>query len=156
NVARGTGGTAGTGVVIGNDLTTFTNESISGGAVTTYDSAGTPVNLQLRWAKTDNASLGRGHKGVWNPVYQTNTRATGTQTAWVNTGTTFTFAANGSLASPTGSSIAVPNVTVNGRSLGDVSLNIGSGALTQFASTSGAATINTLTQNGFAAGQLQS
>src|SRR5262249_8480487 len=31
-----------------------------------------------------------------------------------------------------------------------------SGALTQFASTSGAATINTITQNGFAAGQLQS
>src|SRR5262249_49544438 len=50
---RGGGGTAGTGTVTANDLTTFTNESISGGAVTAYNAAGTPVNLQLRWAKTD-------------------------------------------------------------------------------------------------------
>jgi flagellar hook protein FlgE len=149
-------GSSGNGIVIGNDLTTFTNESISGGAVTTYDSAGTPINLQLRWAKTDSASLGVGHKDVWNLFYQTNTSATGTQAAWVNTGTNFTFNANGSLASPTGTSISIPNVSVNGLSLGSLSFNLSSGALTQFASSSGAATINTITQNGFAAGQLQS
>src|SRR5262249_15577456 len=62
--ARGGGGTAGTGVVTGNDITAFTNESISGGAVTGYNAAGTPVNLQLRWAKTDSASLGSGHQDV--------------------------------------------------------------------------------------------
>jgi flagellar hook protein FlgE len=146
----------GTGVVEANDLTTFTNESISGGAVTTYDSAGTPINLQLRWAKTDSASLGQGHQDTWNLFYQTSTTATNTQTAWVNSGTTFQFAANGSLTSPTGSSISIPNVMVNGLSLGNLSFNMSSGALTQFASTSGAATINTITQNGFAAGQLQS
>jgi len=146
----------GNGVVAANDLTTFTNESISGGAVTTYDSAGTPINLQLRWAKTDSASLGQGHQDTWNLFYQTSTTATGTQTAWVNSGTTFNFAANGSLTSPTGSSISIPNVTVNGLSLGNLSFNMSSGALTQFASSSGAATINTVTQNGFAAGQLQS
>ncbi|HWX60250.1 flagellar hook-basal body complex protein [Bradyrhizobium sp.] len=146
----------GNGAVIGNDLTTFTNESISGGAVTTYDSAGTPINLQLRWAKIDSASLGTGHKDVWNLFYQTQTAPGGTQPAWVNTGTNFQFAANGSLSSPTGSSISIPNVTVNGLSLGNLSFNLGSGALTQFASSSGAATINTITQNGFAAGQLQS
>ena len=95
--ARGGGGTAGTGVVTANDLTTFTNESISGGAVTAYNAAGTPVNLQLRWAKTDSASLGAGHQDSWNLFYQTETTATGTQTAWVNTGTNFTFSANGSL-----------------------------------------------------------
>ena len=65
---RGGGGTAGAGVVIGNDLTTFTNESISGGAVTAYNATGTPVNLQLRWAKTDSASLGAGHIGYLEPV----------------------------------------------------------------------------------------
>ena len=41
-------------------------------------------------------------------------------------------------------------------SLGAVSLNFGSSGLTQYASTGGTATINTLTQNGYAAGQLQS
>jgi len=154
--ARNGGGTAGTGVVIGNDLTAFTNESISGGAVTAYNAAGTPVNLQLRWAKTDSATLGSGHQDVWNLFYQTSTTATGTSVAWVNTGTNFIFSANGSLSSPTGSAVTIPGVTVDGQSLGGLSVNIGSGALTQFASSAGAATINTISQNGFAAGQLQS
>ena len=73
--ARG-GGTAGGGVVTANDLTTFTNESISGGAVTAYNAAGTPVNLQLRWAKVDSASLGNTHQDTWELFYQTSTTAT--------------------------------------------------------------------------------
>ncbi len=154
--ARGGGGTAGTGTVIGNDIATFTKESISGGAVTAYNAAGTPVNLQLRWAKTDTASLGSGHTDSWNLFYQTDPTATGTQVAWVNTGTTFTFASDGSLASPTGSGITINNVNVGGQALGSVAFNLSSGALTQYASTSGAVTINTITQNGYAAGQLRS
>jgi flagellar hook protein FlgE len=155
-LARAAGTNVGTGIVTANDLQTFTNESISGGAVTAYNAAGTPVNLQLRWAKTDSATLGAGHQDTWNLFYQTSTTATGTQAAWVNTGTTFAFNASGALSSPTGSSVAVPGVTVDGQALGTLSLNISSGALTQFASSSGAATINGITQNGFAAGQLQS
>lgn len=154
--ARGGGGTSGTGTVIGNDIATFTKESISGGAVTAYNAAGTPVNLQLRWAKTDSASLGNGHADTWNLFYQTDPNATGTTVGWVNAGQSFTFAADGSLSSPAGSGITIPNVTVSGQQLGSVALNISSGALTQYASTSGAVTINTITQNGYAAGQLRS
>jgi flagellar hook protein FlgE len=154
--ARAAGTNVGTGAVTANDLQNFTDESISGGAVTAYNAAGTPVNLQLRWAKTDSVSLGSGHQDSWNLFYQTSTTATGTQTAWVNTGTTFTFNASGALSSPSGSSISVPSVSVDGQALGTLSVNISSGALTQFASSSGAATINGITQNGFAAGQLQS
>src|SRR5450755_373565 len=154
--ARAPGTNVGTGIVTANDLQTFTNESISGGAVTAYNAAGTPVNLQLRWAKTDSASLGSGHQDSWNLFYQTSTTATGTQVSWINTGTNFVFSANGSLSSPTGSAIAVPGVVVDGQALGALTVNVSSGALTQFASSSGAATINTITQNGFAAGQLQS
>ena len=47
--------------------------------MTAYNAAGTPVNLQLRWAKTDSASLGAGHQDTWNLFYQTSTTATGTQ-----------------------------------------------------------------------------
>ena len=47
-------------------------------------------------------------------------------------------------------------MSVNGESVGNVALNFSSGALTQFASTTGAATVNEITQNGYAAGQLQS
>lgn len=153
---RGGGGTSGTGGVQGNDIATFTKESISGGAVTAYNAAGTPVNLQLRWAKTDSASLGNGHSDTWNLFYQTDPNATGTTVGWVNAGQSFTFAADGSLTSPAGSGITLSNVTVSGQSLGSVALNISSGGLTQYASTSGAVTINTITQNGYAAGQLRS
>ena len=45
---------------------------------------------------------------------------------------------------------------VDGQSLGNLTINIATGGLTQFASTGGTATINSITQNGFAAGQLQS
>jgi len=154
--AMAPGTNVGAGVVTANDIQTFTNESISGGAVTAYNAAGTPVNLQLRWAKTDSASLGAGHQDTWNLFYQTSTTATGSQTAWVNSGTDFVFNANGALASPTGTALAIPNVSVDGQALGNLTVNITSGSLTQFASSSGAATINTITQNGFAAGQLQS
>ncbi len=153
--ARGTG-TVGTGTVVGNDVDTFTKESISGGAVTAYNASGTPVNLQLRWAKTDSASLGAGHADTWNLFYQTDPNATGTQTAWVNTGQAFTFASDGSLTSPSGSGITINNVSVGGQQLGSVAFNISSGGLTQYASTGGAVTINTITQNGYAAGQLRS
>lgn len=150
------GGTAGAGVVIGNDNAVFTKESISGGAVTAYDSTGTPVNLQLRWAKSDSASLGSPHTDTWNLFYQTNPNATGTTAAWVNVGTNFVFGSNGSLISPTGSTITLNNVTVGNQSVGNLSMNFGSGGLTQYASTGGTATINQISQNGYAAGQLQS
>ena len=92
---RGGGGTIGTGQVVGNDNSTFLNESVAGGAVTTYDVSGSPVNLQFRWAKTDSASLGAGHTDTWNLFYQVNPNATGTQVAWQNVNTNFTFSANG-------------------------------------------------------------
>jgi flagellar hook protein FlgE len=150
------GGTAGVGTVIGNDLQTFLNESISGGAVTAYDSTGTAVNVQLRWAKTDSAALGGSHSNTWNLFYQTNPNATGSQTAWVNAGTNFKFGPTGVLTSPATPAITIPNVSVGNQSLGNLSFSMGSGSLTQFASTGGTVTINTITQNGYAAGQLQS
>jgi flagellar hook protein FlgE len=142
----------GTGAVTADDSTTFVNESISGGAVTAYNSAGTPVNVQLRWALTSTA----GGADTWNLFYQSNPSATGTQPEWTNVGTNFTFGSSGALTSPTSGSISIPNLTVGGQSLGAVSINFGSQGLTQYASTGGTATINNLTQNGFAAGQLQS
>jgi flagellar hook protein FlgE len=152
SATRTGGGTTGTGVVLGKDLTAFTAETISGGAVTAYNSAGTPVNLQLRWALTSTT----GGQETWNLFYQTDTTATGSQEAWVNAGTNFVFNSQGALTSPAGSGITIPGVTVNQQSIGDVSLNFSAGALTNFATTTGTATVNQITQNGYAAGQLQS
>jgi flagellar hook protein FlgE len=140
--------------VIGSDALTFLNESVGGGAITTYDNAGSPANIQFRWAKTDNASIGPGHADTWNLFYATNTAATGQQTAWVNVGTNFTFGTNGS-PSPPIASVNLPNVVVNGVNIGNVQLHFGTGGLTQFADTNGVVNVNLLQQNGYAAGALQ-
>ena len=71
------------------------------------------MNLQFRWAKTDSASLGAGHTDTWNLFYQVNPNASGTQVAWQNVNTNFTFAANGQM-SPTIPSITLTNCVVNG------------------------------------------
>jgi flagellar hook protein FlgE len=142
----------GSGTVIGDDSATFVSESISGGAVTAYNSAGTPVNVQLRWALTATS----GGASTWNLFYQTDPTATGTQPAWTNVGANFTFGASGVLTSPTSGTISIPNLMVSNQSLGAVSLSIGASGLTQYASTGGTATINNISQNGYAAGQLQS
>ena len=50
----------------------------------------------------------RAHQDTWNLFYQTDPTATGTQPAWINAGTNFTFGPNGALISPTGSAITIP------------------------------------------------
>ncbi|QIG93296.1 flagellar hook-basal body complex protein [Bradyrhizobium sp. 6(2017)] len=152
---RGGGGTVGTGQVVGNDNSTFLNESVSGGAVTAYDVSGAPVNLQFRWAKTDSSSLGSGHTDTWNLFYQVNPNATGTQVSWQNANINFTFASNGQM-SPAISSVTLNNAVVNGVSLGNPAINFGSGGVTQFADANGNVQVNQIQQDGFPAGQLQS
>jgi flagellar hook protein FlgE len=139
--------------VIADDVQTFTNESISGGSVTAYDATGNPVNVQLRWAKTNAVAVGG--TDTWQLFYQSDSNATGTQSAWQNVGTVFKFDTSGQMNPPL-SSITLPNLTINGTSLGNVQLNLGSNGLTQFADTSGTVQVNQFQQNGFAAGKLES
>ncbi|MEH2614867.1 flagellar hook-basal body complex protein [Bradyrhizobium sp. AZCC 1693] len=152
---RGGGGGVGTGQVVGNDNSTFLAESIAGGAVTTYDVSGAPVNLQFRWAKVDSASLGAGHTDTWNLFYQVNPNATGTQVAWQNVNTNFTFSASGQMT-PAVPNIELTNAVVNGVSLGSPVINFGTGGVTQFADANGNVQVNQIQQDGFPAGQLQS
>jgi flagellar hook protein FlgE len=142
---------AGTGTVEGQDATTFTNQSLDGGSITAYDSLGNPVNVQLRWAETATSATGN----TWQLFYQTNSNATGTQVAWQNTGTAFTFNSSGQLTSPTASSLTLTGLAVNGDTVGNVTFNYGSN-LTQYASTTGSVQVTSLTQNGFGAGSMQS
>lgn len=140
--------------VVGDDLTAFLNSSVGGGAVTSYDVSGSPVNIQLRWAKVDSTSLGTGHTDTWNLFYQVDSNATGSETAWKNAGVNFTFDANGQM-SPAISTVTLDNVSVDGASLGNLNISFGSGGLTQFSDANGVVQVNLLQQNGFAAGALQ-
>ena len=142
---------SGTGTVIGSDASTFAAQSLSGGSITAYDSLGNQVNVQLQWAETSASATGN----TWQLFYQTNTSATGAQVAWQNTGTSFTFNSSGQLTSPTAQTLTLPNLTVNGDKVGNVTLSYGAN-LTQFANSNGGVQVNGLTQNGFAAGSMQS
>jgi flagellar hook protein FlgE len=144
---------AGTGTVVANDLSTFVDNSISGGAITAYDVSGAPVNVQLRWAKTDSSLYGG--TDTWNLFYQVDANAAGVAVAWQNAGVDYTFAANGQM-SPAVPLVNLTGVTINGVSLGNVVLQHGSTGLTQFSDANGNVQVNALQQNGFPAGVLQS
>jgi len=139
------------GPVIGNDVSNFLNESVSGGSITAYDALGNPVNVELRWAKV--ASAADGGTDTWELFYQTNPNATGTEPAWINAGTRFQFNSSGQMNPPI-ANLTLNNLTVNGDNLGNVALSFGSNGITQFADSSGAVNINQLQQNGSAAGKL--
>lgn len=142
----------GNGVVIGSDVSTFTSQSIDGGSVTAYDADGNPLNVQVRWAQVANGD----GQSVWNLFYQTNSSATGSQAAWQNVGTNFIFNSSGDLVQPTTSALTLPSLTVNGDTLNNVELNFGTNGLTQYANSSGTASVTEFEQNGYAAGSLQS
>jgi len=142
------------GGVIANDVTTFNSESVDGGSITAYDALGNPVNVDFRWAKVSSAS-NSGGTDAWQLFYQTNTSAAGTQTAWTNSGQTFTFNSQGEM-SPALAGVTLKNLTVNGDSLGNVQVQFGNNGLTQFAVSGTTAQVAQFQQNGFAAGQLKS
>jgi flagellar hook protein FlgE len=144
---------AGTGTVVANDNATFLKNSISGGAITAYDVSGAPVNVQLRWAKTQSSLYGG--TDTWELFYQSSTTATGGQTEWTNAGQDYTFAPNGQMSSAS-NNVTMNSVTIDGVSLGNIVLQHGSNGLTQFADANGNVQVNALQQNGFPAGTLQS
>jgi flagellar hook protein FlgE len=75
--------------------------------------------------------------------------------AWQNSGQSFAFDATGQLNPPI-TNLTLTGVVINGTSLGNITINSPTGGITQFANTSGVATVNNLQQNGFTAGQLKS
>jgi flagellar hook protein FlgE len=143
--------TAGTGTVVGADVTTFLNSSLDGGSITAYNSSGQAVNTQLRWAKTDASAYGG--TDTWQLFYQTDSSATGSTVAWKNVGVDFKFDSSGNL-SPSVSSVPLTGVTIDGTSLGNIALKIN--GLTQFSTSSGSVSVTSLNQDGYPPGQLQS
>lgn len=141
---------SGAGYVTAAESTSFVDQSVSAGAVTLYNQVGSPVNVQLRWAKTQNAAGGGDN---WNLFYQESTTATGATPAWRNVGADFSFDSNGALTSA--SSLALPAISVNGASVGPVTLDFGTSGLSQFADANGQVQINSVRQDGYSSGVLE-
>lgn len=145
----------GTGTVAINDAQALIDNSIAGPSLTVYDASGAPVSLQTRWAKVTNAA-GTGDTATpdtWNLFYADKASVSGNQTSWTNVGQAFQFSANGQLTQPSDGSLTIQSLTVDGVSVGELTLDL-SGGLTQYASSSGTVTTNTLRQNGYASGTL--
>lgn len=127
------------GTIFGSDVATFLDESISGGAVTAHDVAGSPVNIQLRWEKIDSMIVGG--TDTWNLFYQMDGGATGTEVAWENVGINYTFSASGQM-DPEVTSITLTDATIDGVNLGDIEIAHGSGGVTQLADPNGNVQVN--------------
>ena len=141
------------------DAANFMNSSIAGPAVTAYTASGAPVTVTTRWAKVQDVNTAATPpvtNSVWNLFYQSDTTASAAKSAWTNVGQSFTFDTAGQLTNPTSGGITIPNLTVSGTNLGSVALNFGQTGLTQYADSSGGATTNTLTQDGYTSGTLSS
>ncbi|MBB4301840.1 flagellar hook protein FlgE [Rhodobium orientis] len=138
---------SGDGFVQGQDETAFINSTISGGAITAYDSSGSTVNVQIRWAKLDD--------DTYNMFYLEDSTATGTDPMWRNVGTDYDFNASRQL-DPDFGSVTITGMTVDGVTLGDITIQHGSAGITSFSDANGTAKVTELSQNGYPAGELES
>jgi flagellar hook protein FlgE len=141
----------GDGFVRGDDQTIFVNRSISGGSITIYNDAGSPLDVQLRWAKTSNTAGAE----TWELYYLANSGATGADPAWRSLGQAG-FDASGRQTS--GTTLTLPaTATVNGVAVGGaVDIAFGTTGLRQYSSSTGYMTANTLQQDGYPPGTLES
>jgi flagellar hook protein FlgE len=141
----------GTGTVQGADALRFINNSVPGGLITTYNTVGEPVNVQLRWAKTTSTDYAS-PSNTWHLYYQADPATTGATVAWQAVNQNITFNSGGAITSAT--NFTIPALTVNGKLVGDVVVDFGSGGLTQYADTNGQVNVSAITQDGYASGSL--
>lgn len=134
------------------DAGTFVDTSIAGGSMTVYDSLGNEVNLQIRWAKTANAAAGPpATSDVWSAYYQSNSAAGSEE--WTRIGGDFEFSSTGALTAPTTNPVLTA-LTVNGRVVGDVTFDMGTNGLSQYARSDGTVQVTEIGQNGYGVGEL--
>ncbi len=138
--------------IVAADETAFLRSSLAGEAITIYDENGSPVNVQIRWAKSQNADASVPQDAQWEMYYLTDADATGANPIWAHAGQ-FEFDGSGALTSPGGTNITLSNLTVDGNNVGNVLFTFGSDGLTQYADPNGSAKVKTLTQDGYASGE---
>lgn len=141
--------------VTGANQSAFISSSISGGSVVVYDPQGTPVNMQVRWAKTVEGAAGPPvTNDTWNAFYLVDSDAGATEVAWKNFGTNFTFDNTGKMLTPSPASVALAGLEVDGTKVGDVTVQFGTNGLTQYSSSGGLVQANSVQQDGYASATL--
>ena len=144
----------------------FLETTIAGGAVTVFNAAGSPMNMQMRWGKvaeytpTAGAYAAPGNADQWALFYKS---ADNTYTRVEPDGGTgnFFFNPDGSLdtaatfgTAPGATPTSTFNLQVDGQEIQNLVVNWGDGGLTQYADPSGAFQATELDQNGYPAGEM--
>jgi flagellar hook protein FlgE len=125
----------------------LSSNSISGQSVRLYDAKGTPVDLELRWAKVASPAAGG---STWGLYYNATPGLAANDSTWTRAASCV-FGSNGALTTPS----TVQSVDLSSMGLGTVGLDLTAGRLTQFADASGEAKVSRIEQDGYAAGTLQ-
>jgi len=155
---------AGVGATVSaDDASAFLDQTISGEAITVYDAQGDAHDVQLRWGKVSNgdATATPPTQDTWALYYQSDSSATGAETAWTKIDADpaaagvndYVFDAKGAMTTPSGGKVTLAGLTLDGALIGDVTIDHGSG-LTQFGDADGLVSVKQLTQNGAAAGEM--
>lgn len=145
------------------DSDAFLANTISGEAITVYDAKGVAHDVQLRWGKVSNgdATATPPTQDTWALYYQSNSAATGAQTAWTKVDAdssaagvnNYSFDSKGAMTVPSDGKVTLSGLTLDGSLIGNVTIDHGS-ALTQYGDSDGVVSVKQLTQDGSAAGEM--
>ena len=153
--------TVGTGDVTAANASAFLEGSISGGTKTIYNQNGSPLDVEVRWAKTLNADAAVPQNDTWNLYIASGQDAPAD--AWLQVGSV-EFDGSGNLTAATDGSIGTANAAGDGFDLAtltigevtttNVAFTFSNGDLTGFSDQNGVATSVDLQQDGYPAGEI--
>jgi len=135
--------------VLASDSVRFMENSVPGGEITVYDELGTPLSLQIRWAKVEQA----GNKHTWNMFYLEDATAEGTEPMWRNLGVPITF--TDAKMDPGNEEITIDDLKINGVTVGDVEIAFGANGLQQYTVQGGLVQATKQQQDGYGVGVLE-
>ena len=155
-IATGLGGAN----IADTDNDDFLDSSISGGSITIYNQNGTAMNVEVRYAKTQNADSTIPQNDIW-AMYIGTGEDTGD--TWYEVAT-MEFDDTGELIDVADGAIGTANAANDGLTIATldiggveatgVEISFASGSLTQYSDPDGAASSVSLDQDGYAAGEL--
>ena len=135
--------------ITGAQKAAFEDRTIPGGEVTIYDAAGNASVLQTRWGKT--ASSTSGGTDTWQLYYLNDANAAAGATAYTQIGGPITFTSAGVMNTTTSPTVSP---VINGRTLGPLTVNFGTGKLTQYGDSNGQISNGDIDQDGYSTGSL--
>ncbi|MES0810992.1 flagellar hook-basal body complex protein [Roseibium sp. SCPC15] len=139
----------------------FLDTSISGGSITIYNQNGTAMNVEVRYAKTQNAATTPAVvNDVWTMYVGTGGDATN---SWYDVAS-MEFDGAGALidvadgvigtANAANTGLTITSLDIGGVTASNVEVSFANGSLTQYSDPDGVASSVSLDQDGYAAGEL--